>query len=101
VALFLPVMTAKPKCVSLRFECPLVLYQQITDFRFAARHETKSEAALALLTAGLAELAKPAAKEEPSKRPLIPFAGSEKLKPRSNGAMDRKSLQGGRGPSLK
>jgi hypothetical protein len=63
--------------------------------------ENKSLAILALIAAGLVALAKPAAKEEPSKRPLIPFAGSEKARPRLNGAIDQKSLQPGRGPSLK
>ena len=60
-----PIMPKKPH-VSLRINCPLPLYEKIGEYRHAARHETRGQAMITLLAAGLAALAKP---------PALPSAG--------------------------
>ena len=46
--------------VSLRVACPLPVYERLSSYRHEARHETRSQAALALIAAGLVALARPA-----------------------------------------
>ena len=85
--------TAVAKCramskphVSLRINCPLPLYEKIGEYRHAARHETRAQAMTALITAGLAALAKPPALPTawatdapvapPARSKLVPYAGA-------------------------
>ncbi len=63
--------------VSIRINCPLGLYEKISEYRHLARHETRAQAMVTLLAAGLAALAKPASVPPPVKSGLVPFAGSE------------------------
>jgi hypothetical protein len=65
--------------VSLRVHVPLELYEKVGEYRHAARHDTKNQALVTLVAAGLAALAKPPAAVPSPDRPrkLIPFAGAE------------------------
>ena len=69
--------------VSLRVRISLPLYERIGEYRHTARHETRQQALVALIAAGLAALAKPVdlPPQAPAPRPngngLVPFAGSE------------------------
>jgi hypothetical protein len=73
--------------VSLRVNVPLGLYERIGEYRHAARHESKNQALLTLLAAGLAALAKPPALPKnglsenpfspPAEKKLVAFAGAE------------------------
>ncbi len=84
--------------VCIRVNCPLGLYEKLSAYRHEARHETRAQALVALIAAGLAALAKPArVPSEPkpasvappvlmkSKRPkpkqLVPFAGAVRKRP--------------------
>jgi hypothetical protein len=55
----MPKAPSKPS-VSLRVRCTPVLYERISSYRHEARHESKNQALVALIAAGLAALAKPA-----------------------------------------
>lgn len=67
-----------PPGVSLRVRCPLQLYARISEYRHAAHHESRSQALVTLIAAGLAALAKPPTLPAPDRpRQLIGFAGAE------------------------
>ena len=70
----------KPGRVPLRVEFPLAVWEQVSESRHAARHETRTQALLALVAAGLAALSKHAAAVPAPARPrkLIAFAGADK-----------------------
>ena len=70
-------MPAKPH-VSLRVNVPLSLYERIGEYRHLGRHETRAQAMVTLLAAGLAALAKPVALPQPDRpKRLVPFAGAD------------------------
>lgn len=69
---------ATPPTVSLRLNCPLALYEKISAYRHEARHESRSQAMITLVAAGLAALAKPPNLPPPDRpKQLVAFAGSE------------------------
>lgn len=59
--------------VSLRVKVPLRLYERISAYRHEARHETRAQAMITLINAGLAALAKPPSL--PARTGPIPYAG--------------------------
>ncbi len=64
--------------VSLRVNVPIGLYERIGAYRHEARHETRAQAVVTLLAAGLAALAKPVALPQPDRpKRLVPFAGAD------------------------
>ena len=70
----------KPSIISLRVKVPLALYEKVSTYRFEARHESRNQAALALLAAGLAALAKPPAlpvSQPPARSKRVAFAGKD------------------------
>lgn len=85
---------SKTPHVALRLNCPRALYEKFSAYRHEARHETRSQALLALLEAGLVAIntessagtSKPAAPPASPKAPsstdrpkkLIPYAGAER-----------------------
>ena len=70
-------MPAKPP-VSLRVNVPLSMFERIAEYRHTARHDSKNQALVALLAAGLAALAKPPPMPQPDRpKRLVPFAGAE------------------------
>lgn len=70
--------------VSLRVHVPLELYERVGEYRHAARHDTKNQALVTLVAAGLAALAKPVelpavngSSSPPARSRLVAFAGKE------------------------
>ncbi|WP_394892079.1 hypothetical protein ACG873_12390 [Mesorhizobium sp. AaZ16] len=86
---------AKSPKISLRISVSLTTYQKISEFRHTAQHESRQQALLCLLNAGLVALAKPATLPTGQKKnceadfpntngevpqpkpPLVPYAGFE------------------------
>jgi hypothetical protein len=82
--------------VSLRVNVPMGLFERVNEYRHLARHESKNQALVALLNAGLAALAKPVdlpqigSASDPISKPSarsgpILFAGAEPRRQRANG----------------
>ena len=63
--------------VSLRVNVPMRLYEKISAYRHEARHETRAQAMITLINAGLAALAKPPSLPTPTRTGPIPYAGAD------------------------
>jgi len=65
--------------VSLREKVPLSLYERIGEYRHTGRRDSKNQAIVALLAAGLAAITKPVTldggKQQPPGRPERPATG--------------------------
>jgi hypothetical protein len=80
-------MNKPPDAIDLRVRVSPALYAKIGDYRHTARHDSKNQALVTLLAAGLAALAKPpslpkdnGSEPDPSPKPArskpIPYAGA-------------------------
>jgi hypothetical protein len=65
----------KPPLVNLRLKCSLELYERISTYRHEARHDSKNQALVALISAGLAAMTKPVTLPPTTRSKPIPFAG--------------------------
>jgi hypothetical protein len=71
-------MPKPPDCIDLRVRVSPALYAKIGEFRHAARHDSKNQALVCLIAAGLAALAKPPPIPPPGRpKRLVRFAGAE------------------------
>ena len=63
--------------VSLRLNVSTQLYEKISAYRHEARHETRAQALVTLLAAGLAALQKPVTLPPPARSKPLFYAGAE------------------------
>jgi hypothetical protein len=69
---------AAPSKVALRLNCPRALYERISAYRHDARHDSRAQAMITLLAAGLAALSRSASVSPPARpKQLVAFAGFE------------------------
>jgi hypothetical protein len=70
----------KPPTVNLRVNVPLSLYERIGEYRHTARHDSKNQALVTLLAAGLAAMTKPVTLPPLAPKPVIPNGKDKRSK---------------------
>jgi hypothetical protein len=63
-------MSRSEQSVSLRVSVPLQMFERISEYRHLARHDSKNQALVALISAGLAAMTKPVTLPAPVQRDL-------------------------------